>query len=98
MTKNEWKDKICELRDILAERLEYSYNWGQVHLKVKKTFLEIKWYDIQSDDIWDPDGKVYFKDIRIAPLNKKNLWAEVKKQKCKLEVDKKNYVDEDDVG
>jgi len=92
MTLDEWKEKLNELKDILSERLKYSEHWANVHLKIKKTFLEIKWYDPKKEDIYDPRGKVIFKVTRIAPLNKSNLWEEVKRQERKLECDKQKNV------
>ena len=99
MTKDEWKEKLIELKGVLAERLKYNNNWENVHLKVKKTFLEIKWFNHKKDDIYDPKGKVYFKTVRVAPLNKKTLWKEVERQYKKLKEDEISYKGDDaDVG
>ena len=93
MTFNELNDLMNELRSILAERLQYSKNWGQVSLEIKRTFWRIKWFD--NNEFHDPKGKILFKEITIAPLSRSFLKEEIKRQKKKLKKDKKDYVDED---
>jgi len=95
MTFDEWQAKLDELKEIIAERIEYSKNWENCRIKIKRTFLEIKWFSPKRDDMYDPDGKIMFKTTRIAPLNKANLWEEVKRQKAKLEQDKKHGLVDD---
>lgn len=97
MTITEWESKLNELEGILAERLKYNKHWGNVCLRIKKTFIEIKWYDTKLPDFYDPKGKMIFKVTRIAPLNKGTLWEEVKRQQHKLDLDRKNS-QPDEVG
>jgi len=97
MTITEWESKLNELKQVLAERLPYNKNWENVCLKIKKTYLEIRWFGSKKEDVYDPKGKMIFKSTRIAPLNKANLWEEVKRQKIKLERDKKREAKDSDV-
>ena len=98
MTYNEFDAQLSELKEVLAERLEYSKHWQQVRIRTMKTFMEIKWYNTKSD-WYDPEGKVFFKITRIAPLNKDFMGEEIKRQKTKLAEDKRKYKpDVDDVG
>ena len=97
MTYNEFNAQLKELKEILYERLQYSKHWQQVHIRIMKTFMEIKWYDTKSD-WYDPKGKMFFKITRIAPLNKDYLKEEIKRQTAKLERDKKDWIEDEDVG
>ena len=96
MTYDEWQYQLEELKDILTERLEYSKHWGQVSLETKKTFWRIRWYD--NKEYYDPKGKILFKETRIAPLNKDFLKEEIKRQKKKLKRDRKDWIEDEDVG
>jgi hypothetical protein len=96
MTYSEFQEQVNALKEILAERLQYSKNWQQVSLDIKKTFMKIKWYD--NVEYFDPRGRILFKEVRIAPLNKDFIAEEIKRQRKKLKRDKKKWVDADGVG
>ena len=91
MTFDEWSKHMDELKEVLTQRLMYNRNWENVQLRVKKTFLEIKWFNPKKlEDFYDPEGKMIFKITRIAPLNLNTLKEEVSRQTKKLAIDISN--------
>ena len=91
---------ISDIRDVLTERLLYNRTWDNVRIKIKRTYIEIIWFNHKTYD--DPRGAIYEERKRISPLNVTRLRDVLTRQKRNLVLDHKedakHDVGREDVG